>query len=50
MAKKGAKPEPGCEIVVPSKKRKDPINWGSFVSMGTSLASLATMVIALTKL
>ncbi len=50
VAKKGAKPEPGCEIVVPSKKHKDPINWGSFISMGTSLASLATMIVALTKL
>ena len=50
VASKGAKPEPGCEIVVPSKKRKDPVNIGGLVSMGTSLASLATMVIALTKL
>ena len=50
VAKKGAKPEPGCEIVVPSKKRKEPVNIGGLVSMGTSLASLATMVIALTKL
>ena len=50
VVSKGAKPEPGCEIVVPSKKRKDPVNWGSFISMGTSLASLATMVVALTKL
>lgn len=50
VASKGAKPEPGCEIVVPSKKRKNPLNLASFVSMGTSLASLATMVVALTKL
>lgn len=50
VASKGAKPEPGCEIVVPSKKRKNPVNIGGLVSMGTSLASLATMVIALTKL
>ena len=50
LVAKGAKPEPGCEIVVPSKKRKNPVNWGSFISMGTSLASLATMVVALTKL
>ena len=47
---KGAKPEPGCEIIVPSKKRRNPINLGGLVSMGTSLASLATMVVALTKL
>jgi protein involved in polysaccharide export with SLBB domain len=50
VASKGAKPEPGCEIVVPSKKQKTPVNLGSLVSMGTSLASLATMVVALTKL
>ena len=50
VVSKGAKPEPGCEIIVPSKKQKNPVNWGSFISMGTSLASLATMVVALTKL
>lgn len=50
VAKKGAKPEPGCEIIVPSKKQKQPINWASYISMGTSMASLATMVVALTKL
>ena len=50
VASKGAKPEPGCEIVVPSKKQRNPVNWASFISMGTSLASLATMVVALTKL
>ena len=50
VASKGAKPEPGCEIVVPSKKQKNPVNLGNLVSMGTSLASLATMVVALTKL
>ena len=50
VASKGAKPEPGCEIVVPSKKRKNPVNIGGLVSMGTSLASLATMIVALTKL
>ncbi len=50
VASKGAKPEPGCEIIVPSKKRRNPVNLASLVSMGTSLASLATMVVALTKL
>lgn len=50
VASKGAKPEPGCEIVVPSKKRSNPVNLAAFVSMGTSLASLATMIVALTKL
>lgn len=50
VASKGAKPEPGCEIVVPSKKQRTPLNFGGLMSMGTSLASLATMVVALTKL
>ena len=50
VASKGAKPEPGCEIVVPSKKQRTPFNFASLMSMGTSLASLATMVVALTKL
>ena len=50
LASKGAKPEPGCEIIVPSKKQRNPINFGALLSAGTSLASLATMVVALTKL
>ena len=50
LVAKGAKPEPGCEIVVPSKKHKNPVNLGGLLSIGTSLASLATMVVALTKL
>ena len=50
VVSKGAKPEPGCEIVVPSKKRRAPFNLASALSAGTSLASLATMVVALTKL
>ena len=50
LAKKGAKPEPGCEIIVPSKKRKNPLSLAAFTGVGTTLASLATLVIALTKL
>ena len=50
LKKKGAKPEPGCEIIVPSKKHKTPLNLAGFVGIGTTLASLATLVIALTKL
>lgn len=49
VTSKGAKPEPGCEIVVPSKKRRNPLQFASLVQAGTSLASLAAMVIALTK-
>ena len=50
VASKGAKPEPGCEIIVPSKKQRNPVNFAGLLSAGTSLASLATMVVALTKL
>ena len=50
VVSKGAKPEPGCEIVVPSKKRRTGVNFGNILSASTSLASLATMVVALTKL
>ena len=49
VAAQGAKPEPGCEIIVPSKKRRNPVNLASLVSMGTSITSLAAMVIALTR-
>lgn len=51
LAKKGAKPEPGCEIVVPSKRRRN-INLGQILSIGstlTSIAAMAAMVINLTK-
>ena len=51
LAKKGAKPEPGCEIVVPSKRRRN-INLGQILSVGstlTSIAAMAAMVINLTK-
>ena len=44
------KVEPGCEIVVPQKGKRDMSNLTQWISMGTSLTSLAAMVIALTKL
>ena len=50
LKKDGAKPEPGCEIIVPSKERRDPINWTAVLQSMTPLASLATLVVALTKL
>lgn len=51
LAKSGAKPEPGCEIVVPSKRRRH-VNLGQVLSVGstlTSIAAMAAMVINLTK-
>ena len=50
LKKDGAKPEPGCEIVVPSKKRRNPIDWGHVFQGATSLSSLAAIIIALSKL
>ena len=40
---KEAKPEPGCEIVVPSKEPRNPISTAQWLSIGTSVASLGTM-------
>lgn len=49
VVSKGAKPEPGCEIIVPSKKRRNPVALASLLSVGTSIASLAAMVVALAR-
>ena len=45
-----AKVEPGCEIVVPSKAARNPNAITNWLGIGTSMASLATMIVALTKL
>ena len=50
LKKDGAKPEPGCEIIVPSKKHHNPIKWETILTGLTPLASIATLVVALTKL
>ena len=47
LTKKGAKPEPGCEIVVPSKKKRNPINIASIVGALSGTASLASMAAAI---
>jgi hypothetical protein len=39
----------GCEIIVPSKPEKKPIDFSRLQSMGTTLASLATVIVALTR-
>ena len=46
LVKKGAKPEPGCEIVVVSKKKKTPWSMTQVGSALTGLTSLAAMVTA----
>ena len=43
----GAKIEPDCEIVVPSKRKREGLNFAQMLSAGTSLASLAAVVASL---
>lgn len=51
LVSKGAKPEPGCEIVVPSKKtRQSTFRTNDLAAWSTTLASLATVTVALTTL
>lgn len=40
---KGARPTPGCEIIVPSKAKTDPAQVSQWLAFGTSAASIATM-------
>jgi protein involved in polysaccharide export with SLBB domain len=42
--------QPGCEIVVPSKKQKRQKSTAEMMSMGTSAASIATMVITVANI
>ena len=45
-----AKVEPGCEIVVPSKAPRNANAFNQWLSLGTSLTTLATMIVALSKM
>lgn len=49
MAKKG-KIEPGCEIIVPSKEKKDGNTLNQWLGIGASMASLATMLVSIAHL
>ncbi|MBQ7570933.1 MAG: SLBB domain-containing protein [Bacteroidaceae bacterium] len=49
LASKG-KVEPGCEILVPQKGKKDTSKVMQWVSIGTSFASLATMVASIANI
>lgn len=42
--------EPGCEIVVPSKKQKRQMSTAEMMSVGTSAASIATMIITVANI
>lgn len=44
---RNAKIEPGCQIIVPSKKERRPISLAEVLSIGTSAASLGTMAATL---
>ncbi len=45
----GAKIEPGCEIVVPTKPKKDPTEVSKWISVAQSVFSMAAMVTILIK-
>lgn len=50
IAKKGAMPEPGCEIVVPSKKIREPFSLRDLTNVTTPLSTIAMIIIALSRL
>ena len=45
-----AKVQPGCEIVVPSKPKRDASTISQWLGIGTSVASLATMIATIANL
>lgn len=45
-----AKVEPGCEIIVPTKGPKDNANLQQWLSIGTTSASLATMLVSIANM
>ena len=42
--------EPGCTIVVPSKKQKQKMTTAEYAAMGTSAASIATMMVTIANI
>lgn len=51
LASKGAKPEPGCEIVVPAKKKRESnFNVGVWATSAASLATLTTAIVSMVTL
>jgi protein involved in polysaccharide export with SLBB domain len=51
LVSQGAQPEPGCEIVVPTKKKREhTFNVATFAASMTSVATLATVVVSLVTL
>ncbi len=50
LVKKGAKVEPGSEIVVPAKEPREPAKWSDWVALGTTMASMAALVASIIRL
>ena len=48
--KSKAKVEPGCEIVVPSKRERQRMNIGEIIGLTTSAASVGTMAASIANL
>ena len=46
----GARLEPGCEIVVPSRSDKDKLTTGEWLGIGTTAASITTMIATIVSL
>lgn len=47
---KGVKPQPGCEIVVPAKPKRSGMSLPEILTIGTSTASIATMIATIASL
>ncbi len=50
LVKNGAKPEPGCEIIVPSKKQRKPIDFSAVAAVTSSLTGIAAIMLAISRL
>ena len=48
-AKSNPKLEPGCEIIVPSKRKRNPLRLGEVLGITTSAASIAALAAAIAK-
>jgi hypothetical protein len=50
LADRKHKPRPGCQIVVPTKKRRRPLSLPEILSIGASTSSIAAMVATIANL
>ncbi len=49
QAKGNTKIEPGCEIIIPSKRKRNPLRLAEILGLTTSAASIAAVVAAISK-